>query len=209
MSATATDRDRDGNLLPAGPLYHGGRPGLRVGARILPPARTGVVTLGDVIREHDPLSWERWVRSYGCPTPGKVYAGTLEMALRYARAWTLNPDMPGLGAVYEVRPEGEVTADPSLVRAFPGLAVECGSAVITRVGASAISRELALSDPGQDYKERWLRELARARAEGRALTMDDHLAMAPRTQSLRAQAVASAGGAHPGALALRALGIRS
>jgi hypothetical protein len=190
MTSTA-----DHKPLLAGQLCHGGLPGLSVGDRILPPAQTGVMTPRDVVREHDPLMWQRQQLMHryaggGYGRPDKVYVGAIEVAIRFAVMWTLNPEMPGQGAVYEVQPEGEVTPDPALLM-FPGGAMECDSAVITKVAIPGVSRARAVrSDPGWYERERYLRQLAKARAEGRSLTAGDHLAREAWARSLRARTLA-------------------
>lgn len=104
--------------------FHGGVPGLKVGAAILPSGETGASSLA----------------SYGgISRPDRVYVCTLEAGARLYAAG--HPS--GRGAVYEVRPEGELEADPDCN--LPGLSWQCPRAVVVRVvpfSASARARTL-------------------------------------------------------------------
>jgi hypothetical protein len=115
--------------------WHGGRPGLRPGEYILPPAETGHPTTEDlhqlVTGEYDPPRTRVTRRD-------RVY---LTSEFRYALHWAAVYIAPaggsrpwGLGAkgghVYEVEPEGELYHDPDNPR---GLAFACRRARIVSV----------------------------------------------------------------------------
>jgi hypothetical protein len=86
--------------------YHGGAPGLRLGALLLPPCKTGARSLAAIAREH-----RRDLRgkSIAHMREDRVYFGSkLEIAVLYA---ALHPSPRG-GWVYEVAPEDPIEPDP-------------------------------------------------------------------------------------------------
>ena len=109
--------------------YHGGVPGLVLGASILPPSRTGCRDSAKAI-----------VTEYGMDgghvRDDVVFLGTLEIAELFAAMY---PDVAG-GWVYEVDPVGLVAPDPDYHGPDPDESVQCPSAVIVRV-VGPLSRE--------------------------------------------------------------------
>ncbi|MBM3604370.1 MAG: hypothetical protein FJX25_06325 [Alphaproteobacteria bacterium] len=79
--------------------YHGGRGGIQVGEKILPPALTGITPRGQA-REAERQHWV-WI------------SPAAHLASHYATPeFTLN------GQLYRVQPEGAVTVDPRCLRLF-------------------------------------------------------------------------------------------
>jgi hypothetical protein len=117
-------------------FYHGGKPGLKVGGKVLPPVLTNA-SGPETLHEYGSLG--RWDR---------VYLTTSEATARmYASG---HPSRKG--CVYEVTPDGDVEPDPDCL--LPGLSYECASATIVRViklSSSARNRALrrAAASEGQ------------------------------------------------------------
>ncbi|WP_428516302.1 hypothetical protein [Roseovarius sp.] len=104
--------------------YHGGPPGLKVGARILPASVTGVKSSAEF-------------GAAGVCDPGKVYVTPDPRAA--AMFASLHPS--GDGRVYKVRTVGGVAYDPDCTA--PGLSYVCDAAVIVgrvRVKRKALNR---------------------------------------------------------------------
>ena len=100
--------------------YHGGPPGLKVGNRILPASRTGVVSSSEFGAE-------------GIHNPDKVYVTPLPSAA--AMFASLQPS--GDGRVYRVETEGPVEYDPDCSEM--GLSYTCDAARI--VGRVKVKRK--------------------------------------------------------------------
>jgi hypothetical protein len=145
-------------------FYHGGLPGLGACDELLPPAVTGVLTLGDYFRCYDERLWQRTKRDRD--RPDRVYIGTLDVATISAALWTLAPFLPGDGAVYLVRADRPVEPDPNMrwpgaSRPVPGDAWVCPRAVIRRVVCPGVSREwIEQCIPGSARAGRLLRAVA-------------------------------------------------
>jgi hypothetical protein len=182
---------------------HGGKPGLKAGDQVLPPAETGAETLGSILRETDPYESRLSGRSFS--RPDVVYVATdLEVAAGYATLWTLSPFHDGDGAVYEVRPSGEVVPDPHARMGWAdGECWMCPRAAVTRIVATAPYWKVIKLPDSRD-KEQMLRQIHRARAEGRRIPEDSRAAW---IQGKRLLNVAVGVHADLGALALRALGL--
>ena len=123
---------RNGRTAEDGParFFHGGVPGLKPGDKILPANETGMTTLGEVEYEY---GLRAGVREHGGWRPDKVYVGTATVALLYAGLWTLSPMRDGEGQLYEVRPVGQLTADPAGTFTWWGRqAWLCASATVIR-----------------------------------------------------------------------------
>lgn len=108
-------------------FYHGGKPGLKVGDKILPPSVTKA-------------SGPETLHEYGSVgRVDRVYLTTEESAARmYASG---HPSRRG--CVYEVIPDGDLHPDDDCLS--PGLSYECESATIVRViklSSSARNRAL-------------------------------------------------------------------
>lgn len=157
-------------------FYHGGQPGLEPGDLILPPAETGITTLGSILAEHDP-----WLhRSTGryLDLADRVYLADLGIAVGYACLWTACPWTEHDGAVYAVRPLGELERDPDPDSRARGRCWMASRAEITRVVYPAVAR--GSSSHGVLFKwgqiGRALADVDRARAEGRCVTEAEHQA---------------------------------
>jgi hypothetical protein len=166
---------------------------LRAGDKILPPAETGAETWGDALKKHNPRSFRTSGRDR--TRRDRVYMGSAGVAASFAFGWTLDPAMPGDGAVYEVRPDGEVEPDPFPNLSWPGEECwMCPRAVVVRVVRAAVTRGHLLSlmrSEGKTERDLQLVEgklavLARARAEGRQVTAADYNDLAVRDMTLRA-----------------------
>ncbi len=95
--------------------YHGGPPGLRIGQRILPAAKTGVASTAKY-------------GAQGVCDPSKVYVTPMPAAA--AMFASMHPS--GDGQVYKVETEGDVLHDPDCSK--HGLSYTCDSArIIGRV----------------------------------------------------------------------------
>ena len=119
-------------------FWHGGVPGLRVGDRLLPPSVTGTDrNLHQYSKEFAP----------GVQDGAKVYVTTDRNAAKAFAA--LYPK----GALYRVRPEGEMTVDPD---APDGTSFACESATVEAVYDRLVNlsparafRILSSSKPGR------------------------------------------------------------
>lgn len=98
-------------------LWHGGVPGMKAGSTLLPPDLTGAQSLSEyrqmVGAGADVLRTDR-----------VFVAADREVARAYA---ALKPN----GALYEVRPLGELEEDPDCT--VPGLSWQCRAAVVVSV----------------------------------------------------------------------------
>lgn len=122
--------------------FHGGIPGMKPGALILPPATTG--TERTLAEYSEQLGGEHVRRD-------RVYLATArDVAKAYAAFY---PD----GALYEVEPRGALEPDPDCY--VPGLSWQCEAAVV-----------LAVVDPVVLFRartpERWMRMLSPATSQG-------------------------------------------
>ena len=148
--------------------WHGGQPGLTVGAVLLPPDQTGVITLGAVLAERCP--WLAEATGRARDRTDRVYiADTQVVPVIAAAMWTLTPWCDGDGAVYLVRPCGELEPDlaknlPGRVGAFDGSCWMCERAVIRAVVYPALGREYVMAEvPGAARAAGLLRAVAEGR----------------------------------------------
>ncbi len=115
--------------------FHGGRSGLHVGDRILPPAVTGAPAMADSL----PAGHELESAATRVTDRSKVYlTDTADLARFFA---ALHPcgDRKRGGDVYRVVPDGPVEDDPDY-HGEPGRSVRCGSAVIVGIVATGVGR---------------------------------------------------------------------
>jgi hypothetical protein len=150
-------------------FFHGGQPGLRPGDEILPSGQTGVVTLDEIVREHDPAGYDEM---FPCPTrPDRVYVTDRSVvAYLFAAQWSVSPFCEGSGTVYRVRPRGRLEPDPGTPDADGTVrAWMCEAAVVERVISGDVPAGLAASCGYMREAGDYLRCLHRARAEGRQL----------------------------------------
>lgn len=127
---------------PTGPFFHGGVPGLAPGDKILPTRMTGSQRpMKDFFPEHVTAATHPWLLRDDCvffsPDPG--------FAALFAAA---HPD----GALYEVRPNGEISIDPD---APAGEAWRARSATIVRVVEPVVRlpRDLTMDDLVDEFGE--------------------------------------------------------
>lgn len=117
--------------------YHGGVPGLKRGAKILPPSVTGAVSVADKVIDA-PSGMQAEVEKVH--DPAVVY---LARDITNAQLWaSLHPAYGGKnrgGDVYEVTPDGPLAPDPDYL-AGDGGSVTCQSATITRVVERRVPR---------------------------------------------------------------------
>jgi hypothetical protein len=122
---------------------HGGKPGLKPGRRISPPAETGLVTDVQMLaragldpREHG-LEADRYRADV-------VYlTSAADMARGYAGGWALTRRGPGLGTVYEAVPAPGWEPDPDFEEEFPGLCIQAPYASVTGVAERNVTMTLA------------------------------------------------------------------
>jgi hypothetical protein len=104
---------------PRGPYFHGGVPGLRIGAWLLPPSVTGTTTTTH--------KWNARLGAAGIARADRVYVTTeRDFADVFAALYPLARG----GWVYHVVPDGLIEPDPDCNT--PGLSWECERARIVR-----------------------------------------------------------------------------
>lgn len=134
--------------------FHGGRPGLRPGKRVLPPAVTGTPTSAEMMTRMGMDPWRLGMEP-DRNRPDRVYLTSAEdLALAYAGNWNLlakvvrmGPQLarlPQWGALYEVLLPVEAEPDPDFEEAFPGLCVQAPYATVFTV----VHRRVEM-DPGR------------------------------------------------------------
>lgn len=114
--------------------YHGGVPGLTLGAEILPPSRTGRTdSLASIAAAHG-ISGGEVMRD------DRVFLGTLhEIGVLYAAMY---PTSTG-GWIYECEPVGDVETDPDY-HGDPSESIQCAAAIVTRVLGPLRSGDVAM-----------------------------------------------------------------
>ena len=118
-----------------GPYFHGGVPGLRPGALILPPTVTGAGSTADYLDAGTEVA-EAARRVY---RPDRVYLTTdVEVARMWAGLHPSGTDRRG-GDVYRVEPVGKVEPDPDY-RGGDGASVCCPSARVSGIVATGVGR---------------------------------------------------------------------
>ena len=133
--------------------FHGGKPGLKVGDKILPPTVTGTE------QTHPGRRLDR------------AFVGDQrQLARLFAIMWTLNPARPGDGQIYEVQPSGPLVVDKSLGTMRAGLwqatSWECESATVTAVCESLPRNKLLASHPALAEIETLFIEVQKAKQSG-------------------------------------------
>jgi len=107
------------------PYFHGGHPGLKPGALILPPDQTGTN------HRLSAVSAELGAPAHAIRTDVVYVTTGRDVARAYAAFY---PD----GALYRVQPHGQLEPDPDC--AEPGLSWQCPAAEVVAVAAAAARR---------------------------------------------------------------------
>ena len=112
--------------------FHGGRPGLKDGQRILPPDVTGTLTVAQMLTALGMDPWQHGMEPDRSRTDLVYLTSAVDMARAYAGAWQLTGRGPH-GTLYQVAPGPDAEPDPDFEEEFPGLCIQARYATVVRV----------------------------------------------------------------------------
>ena len=109
--------------------FHGGRPGIRPGHRILPPDVTGTLTAAQMLQA---MGIDLGIEDDRSRTDLVYLTSAVDLARAYAGSWQLTGRGPH-GTLYQVAPGPDAAPDPDFEEDFPGLCVQASHAEVVRV----------------------------------------------------------------------------
>jgi hypothetical protein len=108
--------------------YHGGRPGLQDGQRLLPPDISRTLTATQILTR---LGFDSNMEPDRARTDLVYLTSAVDLARAYAGGWQLTGRGP-YGTLYQAVPGPGAEPDPDFEEAFPGLCIQARYAVVRR-----------------------------------------------------------------------------